>query len=113
MWTCSKSVYKATLAYTSCSKICVQEYTADGLISEGVSLHSKEGLLLTICYHLCPPPTGTNLQSLIDHTQSRHCVSAAEIVLVISNKPGVQGLKRAEAAGIPTKVKMGERDGGR
>ena len=30
--------------------------------------------------------------------------SAAEIVLVISNKPDVQGLKRAENAGIATKV---------
>ena len=30
--------------------------------------------------------------------------SNAEIVLVISNIPEVQGLKRAEAAGIPYKV---------
>jgi phosphoribosylamine--glycine ligase/phosphoribosylglycinamide formyltransferase/phosphoribosylformylglycinamidine cyclo-ligase len=30
--------------------------------------------------------------------------TGAEIVLVISNKPGVQGLKRAEKANIPTKV---------
>lgn len=28
----------------------------------------------------------------------------AEIVLVISNKPGVEGLKRAERAAIPTEV---------
>ena len=46
--------------------------------------------------------SGTNLQALID--QSLRQDSSAKIVLVISNVPGVQGLKRAEAAGIPTKV---------
>ena len=46
--------------------------------------------------------SGTNLQALID--QSLQQDSCADIVLVISNVPGVQGLKRAEAAGIPTKV---------
>ena len=46
--------------------------------------------------------SGTNLQALID--QSLRKDSSAKIVLVISNVPGVQGLKRAEAAGIPTKV---------
>lgn len=30
----------------------------------------------------------------------------AEIVVVISNKPGVEGLKRAERAGIPTEVRL-------
>ncbi len=43
---------------------------------------------------------GSNLQALIDA-----CGDAdfpAEIVLVISNVPGVQGLSRAEKAGIPT-----------
>ncbi|CAH1773576.1 unnamed protein product [Owenia fusiformis] len=46
--------------------------------------------------------TGTNLQALIDHTTKTD--SAAEIVLVVSNVPGVKGLDRAKAAGIPTKV---------
>lgn len=48
--------------------------------------------------------TGSNLQALIDATldPSRHM--GAEIVLVLSNKPNVQGLKRAERAGIATKV---------
>ncbi|KAM9835818.1 trifunctional purine biosynthetic protein adenosine-3 [Aulostomus maculatus] len=46
--------------------------------------------------------TGTNLQALIE--QARRPSSAAEIVLVISNKPGVQGLKRASLAGIQTRV---------
>ena len=46
--------------------------------------------------------SGTNLQALID--QSLRLDSSAEIVLVISNMPDVQGLKRAEKAGIPTKV---------
>ncbi|EDO38346.1 predicted protein [Nematostella vectensis] len=46
--------------------------------------------------------SGTNLQALIDRSL-RHD-SHADIVLVISNKPGVQGLKRAQDAGIPTMV---------
>lgn len=48
--------------------------------------------------------SGTNLQALIDHTQEQNNNSSAEIVLVISNKPGVQGLERARKAGIPTQV---------
>lgn len=46
--------------------------------------------------------TGTNLQALIE--QARQPSSCAEIVVVISNKPGVQGLKRASLAGIQTRV---------
>ncbi|XP_069616903.1 trifunctional purine biosynthetic protein adenosine-3 [Ranitomeya imitator] len=46
--------------------------------------------------------TGTNLDALIRSTQSPS--SAAHIALVISNKAGVGGLQKAEAAGIPTKV---------
>ena len=45
---------------------------------------------------------GSNLQSLID--AARNPGYPAEIVLVISNVPGVHGLARAEAAGIPTAV---------
>jgi phosphoribosylglycinamide formyltransferase 1 len=45
---------------------------------------------------------GSNLQSLIDATCQDDF--PAEIVLVISNVPGVQGLERAEKAGIETKV---------
>lgn len=48
---------------------------------------------------------GTNLQALIDHTTEQNSNSSAEIVLVISNKPNVQGLTRAEKAGIAMKVK--------
>lgn len=48
---------------------------------------------------------GTNLQALIDHVKNPSKRSSAEIVLVISNKAGVKGLERAEAAGIPTKVR--------
>ena len=47
--------------------------------------------------------SGTNLQALID--QSLRHNSHAQIVLVISNVPGVQGLKRAENVDIPTKVR--------
>jgi len=48
--------------------------------------------------------TGTNLQSLIDATQDPSQHIGAEIVLVISNKSRVEGLKRAERAGIKTVV---------
>lgn len=46
--------------------------------------------------------SGTNLQALIDA-----CAKSdfpAKIKIVVSNKAGVKGLLRAEAAGIPTKV---------
>ncbi|XP_024150158.1 trifunctional purine biosynthetic protein adenosine-3 [Oryzias melastigma] len=46
--------------------------------------------------------TGTNLQALIE--QTRRPSSSAQIVVVISNRPGVQGLKRAALAGIQTRV---------
>ncbi|NP_571692.1 trifunctional purine biosynthetic protein adenosine-3 [Danio rerio] len=46
--------------------------------------------------------SGTNLQALMD--QARKPSSSAEIVLVISNRPGVMGLKRAALAGIQTRV---------
>uniref|UniRef100_A0A672FVA7 Trifunctional purine biosynthetic protein adenosine-3 n=1 Tax=Salarias fasciatus TaxID=181472 RepID=A0A672FVA7_SALFA len=45
---------------------------------------------------------GTNLQALMD--QARLPSSSAEIVVVVSNRPGVQGLKRASLAGIQTRV---------
>ncbi len=45
---------------------------------------------------------GSNLQALID--ACAHNSFPARIVAVISNKPGVQGLERAERAGIPTRV---------
>ncbi|XP_053987670.1 trifunctional purine biosynthetic protein adenosine-3 [Hylaeus volcanicus] len=47
---------------------------------------------------------GTNLQSLIDATRDPAQHIGAEIVIVISNKPNVEGLKRAERAGIKTVV---------
>lgn len=46
--------------------------------------------------------TGTNLQALINNIEAGNI--EGEIVIVISNKAGVQGLERAERAGIPTKV---------
>lgn len=46
---------------------------------------------------------GTNLQALIE--QAKHPSSSAEIVVVISNRPGVLGLKKASLAGIQTQVK--------
>lgn len=48
--------------------------------------------------------SGTNLQALMDATLDSSKHIGAEIVLVISNKSDVEGLKRAERANIPTKV---------
>ncbi|KAI4457143.1 trifunctional purine biosynthetic protein adenosine-3-related [Holotrichia oblita] len=69
-------------------------------VPEAVSLHAtpkkKVGVLIS--------GTGTNLQALIDATMNPTRHIGAEIVLVISNKLDVEGLKRAERANIPTKV---------
>lgn len=46
--------------------------------------------------------SGTNLQAIIDAIQDK--TLNAEIKAVISNRPGVKGLQRAEAAGIATEV---------
>ena len=45
---------------------------------------------------------GSNLQALIDAAKAQEY--PAELALVISNVPGVQGLARAEAAGIQTRA---------
>ncbi|RUS88726.1 hypothetical protein EGW08_003541, partial [Elysia chlorotica] len=77
---------------------------------------SKLGEALASCWSRPPLPqrkkrvgvlisgSGTNLQALIDHTQDKAGMSAAEIALVISNVPKVMGLARAEKAGIKTQV---------
>jgi phosphoribosylglycinamide formyltransferase 1 len=46
---------------------------------------------------------GSNLQALIDRFVGQE-ESPVEIVRVISNRPGAQGLERAKAAGIATQV---------
>ncbi|MCW8955856.1 MAG: phosphoribosylglycinamide formyltransferase [Gammaproteobacteria bacterium] len=46
--------------------------------------------------------SGSNLQAIIDAIM--HQQLNVEIRAVISNRPGVKGLERAEAAGIPAKV---------
>lgn len=46
------------------------------------------------------------LQSLIDATLDQSRRTGAEIVLVISNRPKVLGLTRAQKANIPTKVNV-------
>ncbi|MFC3853409.1 phosphoribosylglycinamide formyltransferase [Salinispirillum marinum] len=45
--------------------------------------------------------SGTNLQALIDAARN-HDLNDAQLVGVISNRPNVGGLKRAEQAGIPS-----------
>jgi len=44
---------------------------------------------------------GTNLQAILDATRSGRL--AARVVTVISNRPGVRALSRAEAAGVPAR----------
>jgi phosphoribosylglycinamide formyltransferase-1 len=46
--------------------------------------------------------SGTNLQALIDEQNAGNL--PIEIVGVISNRPGVKGLERAEQAGIPSQI---------
>lgn len=46
---------------------------------------------------------GTNLQALLD-AQAQGKLGAAQIAVVISNKPGVPALERAEKAGVPAIV---------
>ena len=46
---------------------------------------------------------GTNLQALLD-AQGRGEIPHGEIVLVVSNKPGVYALERARAAGVEAQV---------
>lgn len=46
--------------------------------------------------------SGSNLQALIDSQQRGEL--AVEIAVVVSNRPGVLGLDRAQKAGIPTQV---------
>lgn len=89
--------------YTDSSRVVVKNF-ANALAPamkphmEKVSLRAKRrvGVLIS--------GSGTNLQAIINHVQDPTVGSLAEIALVISNKDGVEGLKRAEKAGIPTKV---------
>ena len=68
--------------------------------------HEKNSIFLSTQYTNMPQIIlGTNLQALIDSTQDNND-STAEIVLVISNKPEVQGLVRAARANIQCKVCM-------
>ena len=46
--------------------------------------------------------SGTNLQALLEHCLKGG--SRAEVVLVLSNVGGVEGLRRAARAGVPAKV---------
>ncbi len=46
--------------------------------------------------------SGTNLQAILDAAAAPGY--AAEIVVVISDRPGVRALERAEAAGVPAEV---------
>ena len=47
--------------------------------------------------------SGSNLQALID-AMAADSAFGAEIAVVVSDRPAVKGLARAEAAGIPTEV---------
>jgi phosphoribosylamine--glycine ligase/phosphoribosylglycinamide formyltransferase/phosphoribosylformylglycinamidine cyclo-ligase len=64
--------------------------------ARGITTKKRVGVLIS--------GSGTNLQALIDQTQDPNKGSLAEIALVISNQPNVEGLARAKKAGIPTVV---------
>lgn len=66
------------------------------VVDNAASFKKRVGVLIS--------GSGTNLQALIDATQDPLQDVGAEIVLVISNKPRVEGLRRAERANIPRKV---------
>lgn len=73
-----------------------------------VPLHSvrMHVILYIVLYFCCVCVlVGTNLQALME--QTKRPSSSAEIVVVISNRPGVLGLKRASMAGIQTRVCLG------
>ena len=72
---------------------CAQSMMVNGVCQKK---RSRIGVLIS--------GSGTNLQALINHAAKPG--SSAEIVLVISNVDGVQGLTRAENAGIPTVVSI-------
>jgi len=55
---------------------------------------------LKVFFYLCI--SGMNLQGLIE--QAKQLTSSAEMVVVISNRPGVHCPKRASLAGIQTQV---------
>jgi len=49
--------------------------------------------------------SGTNLQSLLDTFGAHgHPDPAARVALLITDRPGIRSLERAEAAGVPTRV---------
>ena len=72
---------------------CPQSMLVNGV---GRTKRSRIGVLIS--------GSGTNLQALID--QAVRPESSADIVLVISNVEGVQGLTRAKNAGVPTVVRF-------
>ena len=90
-----------------------QQVILDGLESQ---LSAVMAQLIAVSARPAPPPSstpplpvgvlisgsGTNLQALLDYCRTP--AAAARISLVISNKPGVRGLERADAAGVPTRV---------
>ena len=54
---------------------------------------------------------GTNLQAILD-AKTRGEIPSAEIVLVVSNHPGVYALERARKAGVPSAVLVRKALGG-
>uniref|UniRef100_A0A1A8MCU7 Trifunctional purine biosynthetic protein adenosine-3 n=5 Tax=Nothobranchius TaxID=28779 RepID=A0A1A8MCU7_9TELE len=72
------------------------EVSTSSCHGNGITLHKRMrvGVLIS--------GTGTNLQALME--QAKRPSSSAQIVVVISNRPGVLGLKKASLAGIQTRV---------
>ncbi|CAL8307987.1 unnamed protein product [Merluccius merluccius] len=87
---------KQSLRTGPSASAAVQHIAGGGCHGDASTSHKRTRVAVLIS------GTGTNLQALIE--QAKRPSSSAEIVLVISNRPGVLGLKRASLAGIQTRV---------
>ncbi|XP_069744901.1 trifunctional purine biosynthetic protein adenosine-3 isoform X2 [Narcine bancroftii] len=102
-------VGSVVLHKTGCEKVAIKNLMKTLHLSQqadesdaGGELGQCEGQTRKMRVGVLISGTGTNLQAIIEHTKDP--ASHAEIVVVISNKIGVEGLKKASRAGIPTRV---------
>uniref|UniRef100_UPI00398E4962 trifunctional purine biosynthetic protein adenosine-3 isoform X1 n=1 Tax=Pristiophorus japonicus TaxID=55135 RepID=UPI00398E4962 len=92
---CGKVAIKNLMETLHLNQQSDQSAAGDGLSQDcGQTRKMKVGVLIS--------GTGTNLQAIIAHTKDP--ASCAEVAIVISNKTGVEGLKKATRACIPTRV---------
>uniref|UniRef100_UPI00398EC422 trifunctional purine biosynthetic protein adenosine-3 isoform X2 n=1 Tax=Pristiophorus japonicus TaxID=55135 RepID=UPI00398EC422 len=100
---CGKVAIKNLMETLHLNQQSDQSAAGDGLSQDcGQTRKMKVGVLIS--------GTGTNLQAIIAHTKDP--ASCAEVAIVISNKTGVEGLKKATRACIPTRVRALQHSGG-